>query len=62
MQDLGFHWSHDSELGVPLDLGVTQGFSRFVVGPPLEFSWRDLSLTGMCGVAPDLLQCRVATH
>ena len=60
--DLWFHCSHGSELGVPLDLGVTQASSRLALGPPLSFSWPNLSLAGMCRVAPVLLQCWMATR
>ena len=55
MQDLGFYWSHGSELRVPLDSGVTYGSSRRVLLPPLEFSWHDSSLAEMCNVAPERL-------
>ena len=44
------------ELGFLLSWGVTQGSSRLVVGPPLEFPWGNSSLAGMCRVAPFLLQ------
>ena len=53
----GFHLRCGGELGLLSSWEVTQGSSRLVVGPPLEFPWGNSSLVGMCKVAPFLLQC-----
>ena len=55
--DSGFHSRHGGELGFLSSWGVTQGSSRLVVGPPLEFPWGNSSLAGMWSVAPFFLQC-----
>ena len=47
------------ELGVPLELGWYSGFLSTDGGPPLELSYGDSSLAGLCRVAPILLQCQV---
>ena len=55
--DLGFQSGHGWEHGVPLKLEGTQGSFRVAAGPPLELSWGDSSLAGMCRVEHFLLQC-----
>ena len=42
-------------------LVMAKDSSGLVVGPPLELSWADSSLVGMCSMAHDLLQCQLAT-
>ena len=43
-------------------LMMAKDSSGLVVGPPLEVSWADSSLVGICSMAHDLLQCLLATH